>query len=197
MFEESLKQSLMELDVFSEKTVEAVRSELVKALVDRKLSMCTAESCTGGLLSKLMTDSAGSSAYFAGGFVVYSNDMKQSLLAVSADVLKEHGAVSEPVARQMAVGAIYRSMFVMSEAEGGNNDGEDIVDKLVSVSITGIAGPDGGSVEKPVGTVCFGFALADKKTETITLQLSGNREQVRQSAAIAAMMGLTRFLEHS
>lgn len=109
----------------------------IAALSDRKLTLATAESCTGGLVSKRITDISGASAVFEGAVVSYSNDVKMKLLGVSAATLDAHGAVSEETAREMAEGAIRRI-------------GAD-----VAVSTTGIAGPTGGSEAKPVGTVCF------------------------------------------
>ena len=114
-----------------------IASAAVAALYDRKLTLATAESCTGGLVSKRITDISGSSSVLEGGVVSYSNDVKMKILGVAAATLDAHGAVSEETAREMAEGAARRL-------------GAD-----VAVSTTGIAGPTGGSDEKPVGTVCF------------------------------------------
>jgi nicotinamide-nucleotide amidase len=129
----------------------------------------TAESCTAGLLAARLADRAGSSAYLVGGVVSYSNEAKVALLGVDAALIDEHGAVSEPVARAMAEGALARF-------------GAD-----TAVGITGIAGPGGGSAEKPVGTVCFGVALSGRPTLVRTLRLPGDRSDVRERSTTVAM----------
>lgn len=129
----------------------------------------TAESCTAGLLAARLADRAGSSAYLAGGVVSYSNEAKVALLGVDAALIAEHGAVSEPVARAMAEGALAR------------------FDADTAVGITGIAGPGGGSAEKPVGTVCFGVAVSGSPTLVRTLRLPGDRSDVRERSTTVAM----------
>lgn len=129
----------------------------------------TAESCTAGLLAARLADRAGSSAYLVGGVVSYSNEAKVALLGVDAALIDEHGAVSEPVARAMAEGALAR------------------FDADTAVGITGIAGPGGGSAEKPVGTVCFGVALSGRPTLVRTLRLPGDRSDVRERSTTVAM----------
>jgi nicotinamide-nucleotide amidase len=134
--------------------------------------VATAESCTGGWVAKVITDIAGSSAWFDCGFVVYSNEAKVRDLGVSTRVLKQHGAVSELTARQMAQGALRAS------------------NAHVAVSITGIAGPDGGTKEKPVGTVWFGLAWrAGRKIEVSAQRrrFDGDREAVRRQSAERAL----------
>jgi nicotinamide-nucleotide amidase len=138
--------------------------------------IATAESCTGGLLAARLTDRRGSSAYVAGGLVTYSNDAKTELLGVDAALIEAHGAVSEPVAEAMAAGALRRF-------------GAD-----TAVAITGIAGPDGGTADKPVGTVCFTVALADGGSMTRTLRLPGNRADIRERSTTVAMHLLRRAL---
>jgi len=128
-----------------------------------------AESCTGGWVAKALTDIAGSSAYFDRGFVTYSNLAKQQLLGVSAATLQQHGAVSEAVVLEMAQGTLLAA----------NAD--------LALSISGIAGPDGGSTEKPVGTVWFGFALRDGRTVARLQQFSGDRDAVRLQATVFAL----------
>lgn len=123
-----------------------------------------------------LTDRAGSSAYVAGGVVAYSNEAKAELLGVDADLIERHGAVSEPVAEAMAEGALRRF-------------GAD-----TAVAITGIAGPGGGTPEKPVGTVCFTVGLADGRRDTRTLRLPGNRSDVRERSTTVAMHLLRRIL---
>ncbi|MGL4184219.1 MAG: CinA family protein, partial [Thiotrichaceae bacterium] len=123
-------------------------NSLIQALANqlqaRRLSLATAESCTGGLIAKLCTDLPGSSAWFDCGFISYSNASKRRLLGVAAETLSQYGAVSEAVVKQMASGALQQS------------------DAQVSVAISGIAGPGGGSAEKPVGMVCFAWALPNQ-----------------------------------
>ncbi|CDO88868.1 competence/damage-inducible protein A [Mycobacterium triplex] len=155
----------------------------VDDLVARLLSgrrIATAESCTAGLLAARLTDRPGSSAYVMGGVVSYSNDAKIQLLGVDAALIDTHGAVSEPVAEAMAAGALQRF-------------GAD-----TAVAITGIAGPGGGTPDKPVGTVCFTVRLAGPgaadQIVTRTLRLPGNRSDVRERSATVAMHMLRRAL---
>jgi nicotinamide-nucleotide amidase len=138
--------------------------------------IATAESCTAGLLAARLTDRAGSSDYVMGGVVSYSNEAKTQLLGVDPALIEAHGAVSEPVAEAMAAGALERF-------------GAD-----TAVAITGIAGPGGGTAEKPVGTVCFTVKLADGPTDTRTLRLPGNRSDVRERSTTVAMHLLHRAL---
>ena len=123
-----------------------------------------AESCTGGWLSKVCTDKAGSSAWFDCGFVTYSNTAKNQMLGVKNDLINQHGAVSEAVAEAMVRGVIEHS-----EAK-------------IAVAITGIAGPSGGSEEKPVGTVCFAFSILSRPIQTKVECFPGDREAVRFQA---------------
>jgi nicotinamide-nucleotide amidase len=138
--------------------------------------IATAESCTAGLLAARLTDRAGSSDYVTGGVVAYSNEAKASMLGVEAALIELHGAVSEPVAAAMAAGALRRF-------------GAD-----TAIAITGIAGPGGGTPEKPVGTVCFSAMLADGRADTRTLRLPGNRSDVRERSTAVAMHMLRRLL---
>ncbi len=135
------------------------------------MMLAVAESCTGGWLAKVITDIPGSSAWFDRGFVTYTNEAKQDMLGVSTEVLATHGAVSEATVEQMAQGALQ-----YSRAE-------------LTVAISGIAGPGGGSVEKPVGTVCFAWATPDL-TDTETQCFVGDREAVRRHAVVHALQGL-------
>ena len=138
--------------------------------------LALAESCTGGWISKVCTDLAGSSAWFERGLVTYSNEAKRELLGVAAGDLHRFGAVSEEIAAAMARGAV----------ENGRGD--------VSVSVTGIAGPDGGSPDKPVGTVCFGWALPDDIVETEIQRFVGDRDEVRRASVARALEGLLERL---
>jgi nicotinamide-nucleotide amidase len=147
---------------------------VVRLLAGRRIA--TAESCTGGLLAARLTDRPGSSAYVAGGLVAYANEAKTELLGVDSTLIQVHGAVSEPVAEAMAAGALRR------------------FDADTAVAITGIAGPDGGTEDKPVGTVCFTVALADGKSSTRTLRLPGNRADIRERSTTVAMHLLHRAL---
>ncbi|WP_455709861.1 competence/damage-inducible protein A [Mycobacterium asiaticum] len=138
--------------------------------------IATAESCTAGLLAARLTERPGSSDYVAGGVVSYSNEAKVQLLGVAAGLIEQHGAVSEPVAQAMAAGALQR------------------FDADTAIAITGIAGPGGGTEEKPVGTVCFTVALGDGRSVTRTLRLPGNRSDVRERSTTVAMHLLLRLL---
>ena len=147
---------------------------VARLLAGRRIA--TAESCTGGLLAARLTDRPGSSAYVAGGLVAYANDAKTESLGVDSTLIQVHGAVSEPVAEAMAAGALRR------------------FDADTAVAITGIAGPDGGTEDKPVGTVCFTVALADGESSTRTLRLPGNRADIRERSTTVAMHLLHRAL---
>ncbi len=156
------------------------------ALVDDQVAqllsgrtIATAESCTAGMVAARLTDRPGSSAYVAGGVVSYSNEAKVELLGVDPKLLEAHGAVSEPVAEAMAAGALKRF-------------GAD-----TAIAITGIAGPDGGTAEKPVGTVCFSVKLDGGRTATRTLLLPGNRSDIRERSTTVAMHLLRRTLTGS
>lgn len=138
--------------------------------------LVTAESCTGGWTGKIITDIPGSSAWYIGGLITYSNAMKQVLLGVLADTLEQHGAVSESVVREMARGAME-----CSEAN-------------VALAISGVAGPGGGSKEKPVGTVCIGWLLDDGMALQNTCYLPGDRDEIRARAVAAALRGLIELL---
>jgi len=138
--------------------------------------LATAESCTGGWAAQVVTSVAGSSAWFERGFVTYSNEAKQELLGVRAETLRAYGAVSEETAREMARGALERSRAT------------------VSVSITGVAGPAGGTPEKPVGTVSFAWArLGEVRSET--RRFAGDRESIRRQSVIFALEGVMRALD--
>ncbi|HEX2625504.1 MAG TPA: nicotinamide-nucleotide amidohydrolase family protein [Candidatus Limnocylindrales bacterium] len=144
----------------------------------RELTVALAESCTGGLIAATLTEVAGSSGYFLGGVVSYSNGAKEALLGVPEATLRAHGAVSAQTARAMASGA------------------RDRFGSAVAASVTGIAGPDGGSAEKPVGLVYVG--LADAAGVAVRrLQLAGDRQSIREGAARAALEWLIETAEHA
>ncbi|WP_166837516.1 CinA family protein [Rheinheimera pleomorphica] len=138
-------------------------TELGQLLLRKKYSITTAESCTGGGIAYWLTAVPGSSAYVDRGFITYSNKAKQQLLAVRSATLLQFGAVSEETVREMAQGA----------AKAANAD--------MAIAVSGIAGPDGGSVYKPVGTVCFGFCLNGNLASS-QLVFAGDRAQIRQQA---------------
>jgi PncC family amidohydrolase len=143
---------------------------LTDALLLKKGTLVTAESCTGGLIAKYMTDLAGSSRVFWGAEVAYANEAKQSLLGVSSEVLQAHGAVSEEAAVAMARGA--------RAASGA----------MVAIGVTGIAGPDGGTAEKPVGTVWIAVDLQGRECAARVFNFSGSRDMIRRRSAVAAML---------
>jgi len=155
------------------------------ALVARGTTVATAESCTGGLIAAALTELPGSSQWFERGFVTYSNAAKTELLGVPRDALDRYGAVSEPVARAMAEGALARSRA------------------RLALAVTGVAGPGGGSADKPVGTVCFAWVTSgigsggreqpdSLQTIVETQRFEGDRRAVRAQTALYA---LTRALE--
>ena len=141
--------------------------------------IATAESCTGGWVAKALTDRAGSSSYVLGGLVTYSNEAKETLLGVTRKSLDEHGAVSEPVVREMVAGAL--------AATGAQ----------VAVAISGVAGPGGGSEDKPVGTVWFAWGCDPASTEAVVQQFEGDRDQVRRQAVLFALQGVRAYLTES
>jgi len=150
--------------------------ELSRLLRQAGLMICTAESCTGGLIAKTLTDLAGSSVWFERGFVTYSNQSKMGMLGVQPASLDQFGAVSEAVAAEMVCGALNHSKA------------------QVAIAVTGVAGPGGGSEVKPVGTVCFGFAVpAHRVTET--QWFSGDRQQVRQASLGYALTRIIALLK--
>ncbi len=148
-------------------------------LIQQGLMLASAESCTGGWLGQAITSKRGSSAWYERGFITYSVVSKQEMLGVSAATLKQHGTVSEQTAQEMAAGAISHSRA------------------QVAVAITGIAGPDGGTAEKPVGMVCFAWAKKDSLALSATRHFSGDREAVRRQAVAAALQGVIDLLRES
>ncbi len=152
---------------------------IVKAttvLRDKKLTVGFAESCTGGLLSSLFTEQAGVSDVFLGSVISYDNKVKQSLLGVSEEALKKDGAVSAGVAKQMAEQA------------------QKALDVSVAAAITGIAGPSGGTPQKPVGTVFIAVAGLQGETKVVEHHLSGDRKQIQMQACAEAVKLLTNFI---
>jgi PncC family amidohydrolase len=148
--------------------------QLGHVLREKGLYLVTAESCTGGLLGHLITEVPGSSDYYLGGFVSYSNEAKMRFLGVSPETLEKYGAVSEQTVREMASGA--RHAFAGIQPE----------EKIIAVAISGVAGPSGGTEEKPVGTVWIGFEGKNYGRQ-LKFIFEGNRSQVKQQSAIQAV----------
>lgn len=142
----------------------------------RKLMMAAAESCTGGWIGQAVTMVPGSSKWFDRGFVTYTNEAKQDMLGVSAETLKAFGAVSEQTVREMVAGALARSRA------------------QVAVAVSGIAGPDGGSRQKPVGTVMLAWGERERSIEARSMHFPGDRDAVRRQTVIAALEGLLALL---
>jgi len=153
----------------------ALCRRLAATLKARGEMLATAESCTGGLIAAACTDLAGSSDWFERGFVTYSNAAKTELLGVDPALIERHGAVSEVVARAMAFGAVRHSKA------------------QVSVAVTGVAGPTGGSAEKPVGTVWFGFQV-DGQLTSETRRFDGDRARVRTATVVHALERLLQLI---
>jgi len=151
--------------------------EVGQALKMRGLMLVTAESCTGGWIAEAVTMVPGSSAWFERGFITYTYISKREMLNVSAGTLDSHGAVSEPTVREMARGAL-----AASHAQ-------------IAVAVSGTAGPGGGTLEKPVGTVCLAWSAKNGETRSETRHFPGNREAVRRQAVEHALEGVLRLLE--
>ena len=150
--------------------------QLTTRLQERGLMIVTAESCTAGLVAKLLTDPAGSSAWFDRGFVTYSDISKIEVLGVARQTLSHYGAVSRETVREMVTGALNNSHA------------------QVALAISGIAGPSGGSIQKPVGTIWFAWAAGGKRVEE-KVHFDGNRDAVRNQAAQYALSAMVRILE--
>ena len=151
-------------------------TQLAELVQEKRLKVCTAESCTGGLIAKSLTDLAGSSDWFERGFVTYSNQSKCEMIEVPESVIIEYGAVSEPVANAMARGAL-------------RNSAAD-----VSIAVTGVAGPAGGTEEKPVGTVWIAVA-SEKQLVAKKYWFDGDREAIRIETMQTAIEMLLQLLE--
>jgi nicotinamide-nucleotide amidase len=166
----------MDTDTLSDQQLGDLAQRLGEALHGRGLMIATAESCTGGWVAQTITAIPGSSHWFERGFVTYSNRAKQEMLGVSAATLEAHGAVSGPTVREMAEGALHHSHA------------------QISLAISGIAGPGGGVLDKPVGTVWYGWAGVGVQTRVQTALYPGNREEVRRAAVGAALSGALELL---
>jgi nicotinamide-nucleotide amidase len=151
--------------------------KLGKLLTDRHLMLAVAESCTGGLLSATITHKAGASAFYDRGFITYSNDAKTDILGVPKTLIDMNGAVSAQVAEAMARGALRHS------------------NAHLAIAITGIAGPDGGTEKKPVGTIYFGYALRGGSVGSVHYTFTGTRAEIQSQAALTALKDMIDILE--
>lgn len=154
----------------------AAAQSLAHVLLASSARVATAESCTGGWVAKCLTDLPGSSQWFECGWVTYSNAAKQGQLGVPGALIEQNGAVSQPVVMAMALGALERS-------------GADY-----ALAVTGIAGPGGGSAQKPVGTVWLGWAVRQGEVLTHCATMTGHREAIRRAAVLQAVMGMTKMV---
>jgi nicotinamide-nucleotide amidase len=148
-----------------------------QALTRLNLTLATAESCTGGWVAQVVTHTAGSSAWFDRGFVTYANDAKIEMLGVDPETIAEFGAVSQETAAEMAAGALVNS------------------NAMISLAVSGVAGPSGGSPDKPVGTVCFAWCKLGDEPQTERHRFDGDRESVRHQAVVCALEGLLARLK--
>jgi len=156
----------------TDEALHQLASQVGDRLVENKQMLSCAESCTGGFISKVVTDIAGSSSWFDRSFITYTNLSKTELLGVPAEVIAAHGAVSVDTARAMASGAL-----ALSQA-------------TISVAVTGVAGPGGGSLDKPVGTVCFAWARRDGALDAEMQHFNGDRDGVRRQTVAHALQGV-------
>jgi len=160
----------------SDEELHQLAGELGEILRARGWMLATAESCTGGWVGQLVTALPGSSQWYERGFITYANAAKIEMLDVPAATIDEHGAVSEQTASAMAAGALAHSHA------------------QAALAISGIAGPGGGTRQKPVGLVCYGWALADGTVMSSTCRLDGDREEIRSRAVAAALRGLIELI---
>ena len=160
----------------SNEELHRLASELGNKLKARDWMLATAESCTGGWVGHLITAIPGSSSWYERGFITYANAAKTEMLGVPAETLAAYGAVSEETASAMAAGALAHSHA------------------QATLAITGIAGPGGATSQKPVGLVCYGWALADGTLISSTCRLDGDREEIRSRAVAAALRGLIELI---
>jgi len=160
----------------SDEELQQLAGELGDKLLTHGWMLTTAESCTGGWVGQLVTAIPGSSQWYERGFITYANAAKIEMLGVSEDILAAHGAVSEETASAMAAGALAHSHA------------------QAALAISGIAGPGGGTPQKPVGLVCYGWALADGTVMSSTCRLDGDRDEIRSRAVAAALRGLIELI---
>ena len=157
--------------------IELLAREVGDTLLQNHLVITTVESCTGGWVAEAITSIAGSSSWFERGFVTYSNEAKQELVGVRKETLLQYGAVSREVAREMSLGGI------------------DASHADLAVAVTGIAGPDGGTLQKPVGTVWVAWGDRSGKVSEELFQFDGDRESVRRSTVEQSLVGILEFLK--
>ena len=160
----------------TDQDIETLVGRVANLLMAREARVAVAESCTGGWIAKVLTDKPGSSAWFEYGLVVYANEAKETLLAIEPGLLESSGAVSESVAERMAA-----SVRAISNAD-------------IGVAVTGIAGPDGGTADKPVGTVWLAWDGPGRRSSTRLAEFSGDRESIRRQTVSAALAGVLRQL---
>src|SRR6185312_7277884 len=166
----------METHTPTDESLHALAQTLAEALTQRREMLVSAESCTGGWIAKVLTDLPGSSAWFECGVVAYSYEAKEALLGVNAHTLEEHGAVSEETAVEMVSGALAR------------------FGATIAVAVTGIAGPSGGTPDKPVGTVWIAWKRRGGYAHAELFHFAGDREAVRRRTVAAALAGLRKTL---
>ena len=164
------------MTLYNDLNLTQIANNLGQALTERCLMLVSAESCTGGWIGQTVTGIAGSSTWYERGFITYSNLSKQEMLGVSKQTLDRYGAVSEQIAKEMAAGAICRSHA------------------QIGMSVTGIAGPDGATEAKPLGMVCFGWAVKDGLACSEVYYLKGDRESIRRQAVAIALQGAIDLL---
>lgn len=164
------------INAMNDTTLQHLAQKVGLKLMQQGLMLVSVESCTGGWLGHVVTSIAGSSAWYERGFITYTTISKQEMLGVSSKAIKQHGEVSEEIAREMAHGGVSRSHA------------------QVSVSITGIAGPGGGTVKKPVGMVCFAWVMKDSHVLSETRHFTGDREAVRRQSVSVALQGIITLL---
>ena len=164
------------MSALNDESLQQLAAQVGAALAERDMMLASAESCTGGWLGQVITSVAGSSAWYERGFITYTYISKREMLGVSGATLEQHGAVSEQTAKEMVLGALARSHAQMA------------------VAITGIAGPNGGTAEKPVGMVCFAWAMKDGLARSETRHFTGDREAVRRQSVVLALQGVSDLL---
>lgn len=164
------------MSIPTDEILQRLASLLGERLQQARQQLACAESCTGGFISKVVTDIAGSSQWFDRGFITYTNQAKAELLGVPAQTIDEYGAVSESTARAMAAGVLRHSQA------------------HISLAVTGIAGPGGGSLDKPVGTVWFAWATRDGVVDAEAQKFLGDRDAVRRQAVAHALQGVLQRL---
>ena len=163
--------------MFVNRDIENMAIQIGSALKSHGLVLATAESCTGGAVASAITDIAGSSEWFERGFITYSNEAKCEMLGVAQDTLMRYGAVSEAVVREMVAGALYHSRA------------------QVALAVSGIAGPAGGTPDKPVGTVWFAWGIKGGQCVVRLHHLSGNRAEIRTQSVCIAFQGVLALLD--